>query len=130
MTNELELQQLKDQLEKMQFHIKLLRETIDYEKYPISSLVIDLNWSSNDLNIAYDIFEKFENKIKHAEKSLTHIDMQVEFEERLNINYQDLKLVVLSFFYNNQFTEVCVEYAQSFGKLIPIEVKCILEKSS
>ena len=130
MTNEFELQQLKDQLEKMKFHINLIGETINYEKYPIPSLVIDLNWSSNDLNIAYNIFEDFEKRINHGETSLLHIDMQVEFEEKLNVNYQELKLVVLSFFYNNQFTEVCIEYAKSFGNSIPIEIKCLLEKNS
>jgi len=130
MTTGLELQQLKDQLEKMQFHIQLIGETIDYEKYPIPGLVINFNWSPDELDSAYDIFEEFEKKIKHGETSLLHFEMENEFKDRLGISYQGLKCIVSSFYKNSQFVDVCIAYAKSFGDLVPIEIKYIVEENS
>jgi len=113
-------------LEKLEFHIKLLAESLNHAENPIASLVVDFNWSSEDLDCAHDIFEMFDNKIREEEK-INWYDLEREFNEKLNISYQGLKSVVLAFYRNGQWTEVCHAYASSFGDSVSIELKSIVQ---
>ena len=113
-------------LEKLEFHVKLLAESLNHAENPIASLVVDFNWSSKDLDCAHDIFEVFDNKLRGKEK-INWYDLEKEFSEKLNISYQGLKLVVLSFYRNGQWTEVCHAYASSFGDNVSLELKSIAQ---
>ena len=113
-------------LERLEFHVKLLAESLNHTENPTASLVVNFNWSSKDLNCAHDIFEMFDNKIHRAEKINWH-DLEKEFDTKLNISYQGLKSVVLAFYRNGQWTEVCHAYASSFGENVSIELKSIAQ---
>lgn len=111
-------------LEKLEFHVKLLAESLNHTENPTALLVVDFNWSSQDLDSAHDIFEMFDNKIHESEK-INWQDLEKEFSEKLNISCQELKSVVLAFYRNGQWTEVCHAYASSFGNSVPLELKSI-----
>ncbi|MER2531181.1 MAG: DUF1878 family protein [Candidatus Competibacter sp.] len=111
-------------LEKLEFHVKLLAESLNHTENPIASLVVDFNWSEQDLDSAHDIFETFDKKLHESEKINWH-ELEKEFSEKLNITYQGLKSVVLAFNRNGQWTEVCHAYASSFGNSVPLELKSI-----
>lgn len=113
-------------LEKLEFHVKLLAESLNHTENPIASLVVDFNWSSQDLDCAHDIFEMFDNKIREKSEINWH-DLEREFSRKLNISYQGLKSVVLSFNRNGQWTEVCHAYAASFGDSVSLELKSIAQ---
>jgi hypothetical protein len=113
-------------LEKLEFHVKLLAESLNHTENPTASLVVSFDWSSQDLNRAHDIFEAFDNKMRESEKINWH-DLEKEFGDKLNISYQGLKSVVLAFYRNGQWTEVCHAYASSFGNSVPLELKAIAQ---
>lgn len=112
-------------LEKLEFHVKLLGESLDHNENPIASLVVSYDWTEQDLDSAHDIFEMFDKKMHESEKINWH-EFEMEFKEKLNISYQSLKSVVLSFYRNGQWTEVCHAYASSFGNAVPLELKSII----
>jgi len=111
-------------LEKLEFHVKLLSESLNHTENPIASLVVNFNWSEQDLDSAHDIFEIFDTKLQESEKINWH-QFEKEFSEKLHISYQGLKSVVLAFNRNGQWTEVCHAYAASFGQSVPLELKSI-----
>ncbi len=111
-------------LEKLEFHVKLLAESLNHTENPIASLVVDFNWSEQDLDSAHDIFEMFDKKL-HESKKINWNELEKEFTQKLNISYQGLKSVVLAFNRNGQWTEVCHAYASSFGNSVPLELKSI-----
>lgn len=111
-------------LEKLEFHIKLLAESLNHIENPTASLVVQFNWSEQDLDSAHDIFEMFDKKISESKK-VNWYEFEKEFKDKLNLSYQGLKSVVLAFNRNDQWTEVCHAYASSFGVNVPIELKSI-----
>ena len=114
-----------NRLEKMEFHIRLLAESIDYSQHPMTLLVIENDWNENDLDRVHDIFERFSKKIESG-TTFSHHEFEREFMDELRINYQELKSIVLAFFKNGQWVEVCLAYVKSFGDLPPIELKSII----
>lgn len=99
-------------LEKIKFHLKMIGETLDSREYPIQSLVITMDWNESDLNRAHDIFEKYDSLLEEgAEINWTQFEM--ELRDTFEIGYQTVKTVVLAFFRNYQWMEVCTQYALS-----------------
>lgn len=113
---------LENEIKKLKYHISMLNTFEVYESNPIGSLVVSFDWSEKDLEKAHDIFEKYDNKLSQEKKidglySLIEHDFQVEF----GINYQRVKAIVLAFFRNNQWINVCIEFVKSQGDMYPIE---------
>lgn len=118
---------IENRLEKIEFHLKLIGEVINHMDYPVESLVLGLNWSSDDLDKAHDIFEKFYIQLEENKApKLLHIALETDFEKELGVDYQTVKLIVLAFFRNQQWVEVCEAYAKSFGNSPPVEVQEII----
>lgn len=116
-------------LEKLEFHVKLLAESLNYAENPTASLVVGFDWSEQDLTLAHDIFEMFDKKLGES-APINWYDFEKEFSDKLNINYQGLKSVVLAFHRNGQWMEVCHAYASSFGDSVSLELKSIALGSS
>ncbi len=93
--------EINEELEKIRYHIKLLSETIDYKEYPIQSLILDMNWDSEDIERAHDIFEKYDTKIENKKRA-SWTEFELELEQQFNIGYQTVKSIVLAFFRNYQ----------------------------
>lgn len=100
------------EIKKLKYHIELIGNTIDGDIYPVESLIVSFDWNNNDLNKAHDIFEKYDKKIEAKEKNINWFAFEKELEEQFNINYQEVKLIILAFYKNRQWSEVCYQYAK------------------
>ncbi len=100
------------EIKKIKFHLRLLSETIDSRNYPIPSLVVEMDWDGDDLNRAHDIFEKYDKKLEAGE-TVNWTDLEIDLKREFDINYQIVKSIVLAFYRNHQWTEVCKYYAKS-----------------
>lgn len=105
------MEDLIKRITKLEFQMRLVGESISSEDSPIAALVISLNWGERELNIAHDIFEKYNREIENA-NSPNWAAFEHDFKEQLGIGYQSLKIVVLNFYRNFQWTEVCTQYAK------------------
>lgn len=101
------------EIEKLKFHISLIGETIDHRSNPIPALVIGMNWNAKDLDEAHDIFDKYENLIESKEE-VNWYTFEHELKDKFNIDYQTVKRIVLAFYRNHQWTEVCRLYAHKY----------------
>ena len=88
-----------EQIEKIKYHIRLLAESLDAKSNPIASLVIERNWSDNDLERAHDIFEEYSNSLENDEPVNWHV-FEKEFDTAFGIGYQGVKSIVLAFYRN------------------------------
>lgn len=104
------LEDLKKAVEKLQYQVKLLGESLDFETNPIAALIIELDWNEEDLSNANDIFEKYDKKLENGEK-VNWKEFEFELRDRFKLGYQAVKLVILAFFYNDQWTDICENYA-------------------
>lgn len=118
---------LNNEIKKLKYHITLLNNYSFHKMNPLDSLVISLNWSEEDLDKAHDIFEKYFFELK-AKKEISCLYSLIEqdFEKDLNIGYQLVKTVILSFFRENLWTEVCIAFVKSQGENPPIEFSEII----
>ena len=103
---------IEKELEKVKCHIRLIGETINSESDPIPSLVIKMDWDDDDLKKARVIFEKYDNALKN-EESVNWTNLESELYNTFNIDYQIVKSIILAFFRNHEWTEVCIQYAQN-----------------
>ena len=103
---------IENEIKKLKFHISLIGETLDYRNNPIPALVIQMDWNENDLDAAHDIFEKYDNMLE-AKEEVNWRAFEIELREKFGIGYQTVKSIVLAFYRNHQWTEVCTLYARS-----------------
>ena len=108
------MEDLIKKIKRLEFQMKLVGESISSEDSPIASLVISLNWGEAELEKAHDIFEKYNNELDGG-KEPNWRAFEADFKDDLGIDYQQLKLVVLSFYRNFQWTEVCMQYALKYN---------------
>lgn len=101
---------LQKQIDKIKYHIKMLNHTFDYETNPIESLVIELDWDDEDLNKVSDIFEKYDNKLQKSEE-INWTAFEMEIRDEFGIGYQTVKSIILAFYRNHQWVDVCKGYA-------------------
>ena len=73
-------------------------------------MVVALNWSEEDLERAEDIFEKFEKQLESSGGMMEH-DLEKELKDTFKIGYQTVKTIVLAFWHNSQWQDVCKAYA-------------------
>lgn len=116
-------------LEKLKYHVRLLADTVDYSQYPIESLILSLDWDENQIDRAHDIFEKYDALLKTKTPIKWHA-FENELKLEFNINYQTVKSIVLAFFKNDQWVEVCRGYAMSFEPATPIEFHTITRNAN
>ena len=123
MTNE-EIEKI---LEKMKFQIATIGQAIDFDRHPVESLIISMDWGREELNLAHDVFEKWDAKIETGER-ISSSAFEADFSKSLGLSYQGLKPVVLSFYKNGQWTNVCEAYVDSFDGKAPIEYREIMNR--
>lgn len=99
-------------IEKIKYHIKMIAESIDSREHPIASLVISMDWDGDDLNRAHDVFEKYDNMLENKDE-VNWTQFEMELKETFGIGYQTVKSIILAFYRNHQWTEVCKLYAYS-----------------
>lgn len=99
------------ELAKLRYHVQMLANTIDFRENPIEHLVVAMNWSEQDLDDALDLFEKYDLAFTTS-GALQGGLLERELKERFEITYQTVKDIVLAFWRNGNFPDVCVEYAR------------------
>lgn len=108
------------ELRKLKYHIKILSQTIDSERFPVEALVLEMDWDEKQLDRAHDIFEEYNSKIE-AKEQIAWPNFEMALKNEFNIGYQTVKSIVLAFYENDQWVEVCRGYAMSFEPNTPIE---------
>lgn len=123
MTNE-EIEKI---LEKMKFQIATIGQAIDFDRHPVESLIISMDWGQKEINLAHDVFEKWDKKLEAGE-DISSYEFEADFSESLGLNYQRVKPVILSFYRNGQWTNVCEAYVDSFDGKASIEYREIMNR--
>ncbi|ABK48546.1 DUF1878 family protein [Aeromonas caviae] len=105
--------ELQEQIDKLRYHVKMLAESVDYREHPIPALVIQMDWDDSDLNRAHDVFEKYDEKLEAGEAVNWH-EFEHKLREEFSIGYQTVKSIIIAFYANHQWTNVCREYAKAY----------------
>lgn len=108
------------ELEKIKYQLRTLAKTVDYDAHPVEALILSMDWSEGDINRAHDIFEKYDKKLGDGEEVSWHV-FECELKDEFQIGYQTVKSIVLAFYKNHQWTNVCHGYAMSFEPSTPVE---------
>ncbi|NDW05806.1 hypothetical protein [Jiella pacifica] len=116
--------EIEDAIRKLRYQIKILGEAIDFRQKPIESLILEMDWDEGDISKVHDVFEKWDNAL-HKKVKLTSGAFENDFKA-LNIDYQTLKSVILAFYRNGQWMEVCKAYVDSFNGSPPLEYHRIM----
>lgn len=109
-----------DEIEKIKYQLRIVGQTINYESHPVEALILSMDWAEGDIDRAHDIFEKYDKKIEKKEKINWH-EFEHELKDAFGIGYQTVKSIILAFYNNHQWTNVCYGYAMSFEPTTPIE---------
>ncbi|WP_259781200.1 hypothetical protein [Aestuariispira ectoiniformans] len=117
--------ELEAEIKKIKFQISLIGEAIRYNENPLTSLVIELDWSEEDLEAAHDCFEQAETVLNNNPQDFNNVMFEKLFKEKLGVGYQRVKAIVLAFYREHRWTSVCVAYANSFGDTRPSELMSI-----
>lgn len=115
------LEELTRELEKLKYQVQTIGETIDHRAHPVESLILSMDWGEGDIDHAHDIFEKYDNKLQAKEQVNWH-EFEMELRNEFGIGYQTVKSIILAFYRNHQWTDVCYGYAMSFEPSTPIEL--------
>jgi hypothetical protein len=120
------LEEIERELAKLRYQVRLLGHTVDPERRPIESLILEFDWEEGQLTKAHDIFEEYDNKLNNGQDINWH-----EFEHKLrgefDIGYQEVKSIITAFYQNHQWTAVCEGYAKSFEPAVPVEFHRIVQ---
>lgn len=110
MTNE----ELAAAIEKLQYQISVIADTIDYDTNPVELLILSMNWDRKELNKAHDIFEKWD-KILNEGGAVNQHQFESDFDRELGVSYQGVKSVVRAFYRNDQWTDVIEAFVDGMG---------------
>lgn len=113
-------EEIAKEIKKLKYQVRTLAYTVDYARFPVESLILEMDWDENQINFAHDIFEKYDRKLDAGE-DVKWIEFEMELKDKFNIGYQTVKSIVLAFYQNNQWVNVCKGYAFSFEPTTPIE---------
>lgn len=114
------MEDIERDLEKLKYQVKMLSYTIDPERHPIESMVLEMDWDGGQLSKAHDIFEVYDKKLD-AEEDVNWTEFEMALRNEFGIDYQTVKSIILAFFINHQWTDVCKGYAMSFEPTTPVE---------
>ena len=114
-------------IEKLAYHVSLLGETIDYEKHPVEALILSMNWGRADIDKAHDIFEQWDKRLEQG-GAMSTSKFESDFNRELGISYQGLKSIILAFYRNHQWTNVCEAYVDAFGTSPAVEYHSIMRR--
>lgn len=116
----MDLSSIEKEISKMKYQIQVLGACIDYERNPVEALILSMNWDEEQLDRAHEIFEKYDTMLSNKQ-SIVWSTFEHELRDEFDIGYQTVKAIVLAFFKNSQWVDVCYGYAMSFEPTTPIE---------
>ncbi|WP_025644207.1 MULTISPECIES: hypothetical protein [unclassified Psychrobacter] len=116
----MDLNELENQVNLLQYHLQLLANCIDSDEHPVESLILNMNWNEKQIDRAHDIFQKYDQLIDSKSK-IVWSKFEHELRDEFAIGYQTVKAIVIAFYKNHQWVDVCYQYAMSFEPTTPIE---------
>lgn len=114
-------------LNKLEYQVSVLAECIDHERYPVQALILSMNWNDEQLNKAHDIFQVYDEKLEKGE-DINWYEFEHALRGEFSIGYQTVKSIILAFYNNHQWVDVCYGYAMSFEPTTPIEFHSITRR--
>ena len=114
-------------LNKLEYQVSILSECVDFERYPVQTLILSMNWDDTQLNKAHDIFQIYDEKLENNEK-VNWAEFEFALKNEFSIGYQTIKSIILAFYNNHQWVDVCHGYAMSFEPTTPIEFHSITRR--
>ena len=103
--------ELERELKKVRFQLQEIGRFLGPQGAETVSLLIEKNWGEEELTAAHDIFEKYDTQLQDQEK-LNWVQFEADFRNELNVSYQGLKSVVLTFFRTGYWEDICLAYAK------------------
>ena len=112
----------KTDIAKLEFQIRLLANSIDHKSHPLESLILNFDWTSEDLHEAEKCFLGAQENIDEG-KEFDPSSFEKCFKNKLGLDNQDVINVAVAFYRSGQWVEVCKRYAESFGDNPPSEIR-------
>lgn len=112
---------------KLQYQVSIIGQTIDHDRHPIEALVLGMNWGSAELDRVHDVFERWDERLEEH-RPLERFEFEQDFADAVGVNYQGLKSIVLAFYRNGQWTNVCEAYVDTFGDTPALEYHSIMRR--
>ena len=76
----------------------------------------DKNRTTEDLEDANIIFAKY-NSLLDSDIEVSWYQFEQEIRAKFNIGYQTMRNIVLEFYRDNQWTELCIKYTQASKRM-------------
>ncbi|MGE6440714.1 hypothetical protein ACQKC9_04000 [Psychrobacter sp. NPDC078409] len=120
---------LEEKVNLLQYHVTLLANCIDSDEHPVENLILTMNWNEEQIEKAHDIFQKYDELID-LKSDIVWSRFEHELRDQFSIGYQTVKRIVLAFYRNHQWVDVCYQYAMSFEPTTPIEFHQITRRNN
>jgi hypothetical protein len=98
------------ELAKLRYHVRRLADAIDPREHPEAAMVVQLDWSEDDVERATDIFAKYAQLLQSG-RSIHGLEKELKDAFGI-VSYQTIKPIVLGFWRLSVHPDVCVEYAK------------------
>ncbi|MCV6608682.1 MAG: hypothetical protein OIF32_10745 [Campylobacterales bacterium] len=103
--------ELKNELLKIKYHIRLLNKSIDREEYPLEALIVDMNWTENQFKACNKIFQKYDALVtKNGEVNSENFEF--ELKDQFDISKEKIRMVVNAFYKKDMWVGICFRYAE------------------
>ncbi|WP_417798908.1 hypothetical protein [Terasakiella pusilla] len=120
-------EEIRAEITKLKFQVNTLGQAIDHETNPIAKLIFEFDWDEKKLDAVYHCFEKAENIIENKPETFNHAMFEHLFAENVGVGYQGLKAIILSFYRECRYINVCIEYVKSLGDAPASEYRSIVK---
>ena len=114
-------------LDQLEYRVSILGQAIDYDRFPIEALIMSMDWGRSDIDKVHDVFERWDNRLEKGEK-INRSEFEKVFEQAVGVTYQGLKSILIAFWENHQWTNVCEAYVDSFGGSPAVEYHRIMRR--
>jgi len=102
--------EMEDTIRRLRYHVGLLSEALPTQGNELTKLIVSFNWDDEDLDDARAIFDEYQQKCEQG-KQITENSIEHDFRKRFDMHYQRFKSVVLAFYANREFRDVCIQFA-------------------
>ena len=99
---------------------------LDVNQNGLAVLLIERNWGEPEWEQVCTIFDAFDAQLNAGQKFTTG-DLEKALRDALDMGYQGVKGLVSVLYWSDRWTNVCVQYAESYGNRAPTIMLDIIE---
>jgi hypothetical protein len=103
MSDQSQIDVLKQKIDKLQYHVRLLMEDSQINSGSYARIAIGLDWSERTITEMLDVFDECDQA-----RDTSSLEPKLR---RLGASYQYVKSIVLTVWKNGQYSWVCQDYA-------------------